>query len=106
MEISSPSSAPLVLSVASCICSFSPLLYFWGTLVIPIDAEHLPLGEALTTAVQMTENLNTWQVVYTLLMYCIPLTLLLVVGLGSFVFIREYQNQSAAPQKPYTPEQK
>jgi hypothetical protein len=95
--------APVVLGIGSCLCSFAPMLYFWGTVVIPIDAEHMPLGDAFTYGAQLTEHLSTWQALYTILMYCIPLGLMLVVGAVSFFLIRGYQNPGSPSHKTPAP---
>jgi hypothetical protein len=90
---------PIVLGVGSCICSFSPLLYFWGTLIIPINAEELPLGDTVALATELSENLTTWQILYTISMYCIPLAVMGIVLVASFVFVQSYQKRNAASQK-------
>src|SRR5689334_10443224 len=85
---------PVVLGIGSCICSFSPMLYFWGTLVIPIDAEKLPLGDTVALATELSENLTTWQILYTISMYCIPLIVMATVTMITFVLVRSYQKKS------------
>ena len=94
---------PIVLGVGSCMCSFSPMLYFWGTVVIPIDAAHMPLSDAFTYGAQLTEHLTTWQAAYTVLLYCVPLALMLVVGAVSFFLIRGYQSQATPLHKAPAP---
>lgn len=95
--------APVVLGIGSCLCSFAPLLYFWGTVVIPIDAEHMPLGDAFGYGMQLTEQLTTWQAAYTVLLYCVPLGLMFVVGIGSFFLIRAYQSGDPKSQQSPRP---
>lgn len=94
---------PVVLGLVSCVGSFAPMLYFWGTVIIPIDAEHMPLGETVANAIALAERLSTTQIVYTFFMYCIPPALLITVGLVSFVLIRGYQDRNAHPPAPPRP---
>jgi hypothetical protein len=94
---------PIVLGVGSCVCSFSPMLYFWGTVVIPIDAEHMPLGDTVALATELSENLTTWQILYTLSMYCIPLMLMASVAVASFALVRGVQNRNKSAQQSPPP---
>ena len=94
---------PLVLGIGSCVCSFAPMLYLWGTVVIPIDAQHMPLGDTFAFAGKLSENLTPWQAVYTVLLYCVPLSLMVAVAALGFFLIRGYQSQGLASKKPSKP---
>ena len=94
--------APVVLGIGSCLCSFAPMLYLWGTVVIPIDAEHMPLGDAFGYGAQLTERLTTWQAIYTVLLYCVPLALMVMVAAVSFFLIRDYQSRDPNASKGST----
>ena len=90
---------PVVLGVASCLCSFGVMLFLFAQVVVPMDTS-MPLEDLIPYAMRLSETLSAGQLLYITSMYCIPPVLLVGVGIVSFFFVRGYQAEHQPPKPP------